>query len=163
MSSTPTRPSRPAAASAEASDDENDVMPVSPSPPTSPDRDGRSLEERTFSMDYDAAYHYKDNVGKHYHGRHHRSSPNNSNSNLATLKDKITDTFPNHAPHLVPTAADHRSRYLPGVLYVPMLIARWIAHPFRLLMGTAEDSDREVHVHHGHGHTHVGGSDLFEQ
>ena len=150
MSSIPTRPSRPADASAEASEDENDVIPVSPSPPTSPDRDGRSLEERTFSMEYDAEYHYKDS-----HGKHHRSSPNNSNSNLAALKDKIAYTMPNHAPHLVPTAADHRSRYLPGVLYVPMLIARWIAHPFRLLMGTAEDSDREVHVHHGHGHTTV--------
>ena len=114
------------------------------------------------SMDYDADYHYKDShVGKHYNGRHrHRSSPNNSNSNLAALKDKIADTMhvPDHAPHLVPTAADHRSRYLPGIFYVPMLIARWIAHPFRLLLGTAEDSDREVHGHHGHGHAHGGGS-----
>lgn len=112
------------------------------------------------SMDYDANYQYK-HVGKHYNGRHrHRSSPNSSNSNLAALKDKIADTMrvPDHAAHLVPTAADHRSRYLPGILYVPMLIARWIAHPFRLLLGTAEDSDREVHVHHGHAHG-GGGSD----
>ena len=113
------------------------------------------------SMDYDQAYHYKDtHVGKHYSGRHHRSSPNSSSSSLAALKDRIADKMhvPDHAPHLVPTAADHRSRYLPGILYVPMLIARWIAHPFRLLLGTAEDSDREVHVHHSHAHG-VGGSD----
>ena len=110
-------------------------------------RDGRTLEERTQSMDYDEHFHYKENGGKHY--RHRSTSPNTSQSNLAALKDKIV---PDHAPHLVLTAADHRSRYLPGLMYVPMLIVRWLAHPFRLLLGTAEDSS-EVHVHH---HSHIG-------
>ena len=114
-------------------------------------RDGRTLEERTQSMDYDEHYHYKENGGKHYK---HRTSPNTSQSNLASLKNRIAEHVPDHAPHLVPTAVDHRSRYLPGVLYVPMLIVRWLAHPFRLLLGTAEDNDEEVHVHHhSHGHT----------
>ena len=107
-------------------------------------------------MDYDEQYHYKENGGKHYK---HRTSPNTSQSNLAALKDKIVDTMhvPDHAPHLVLTAADHRSRYLPGVMYVPMLILRWLAHPFRLMLGTAEDSDEEVHVHHSHEHATGGG------
>ena len=141
MSSGPSTPSR-----------SHDVS-VASSPAS---RDGRTLEERTQSMDYDEHYHYKENGGKHYK---HRTSPNTSQSNLAALKDKIVDTMhvPDHAPHLVLTAADHRSRYLPGVMYVPMLILRWLAHPFRLMLGTAEDSDEEVHVHHSHEHATGGG------
>jgi hypothetical protein len=153
MISTPTRPSAGAAVTAASDHGENDAsssMPVTPVSVSSPDRDGRWLEERTFSMDYDADYHYKDtHVGKHYKNSH----ANGSTSSLGALKDKIADKMhmPEHAPHLVPTAADHRSRYLPGVLYVPMLIVRWLAHPFRLLLGTAEDSDREqVHTHNTH-------------
>ena len=121
-------------------------------------RDGRTLEERTQSMDYDEHYHYKESGGKHYK---HRTSPNTSQSNLAALKDRIVEHVPDHAPHLVITAADHRSRYLPGLMYVPMLIVRWLAHPFRLLLGTAENSDKEVHVHrHSHdGHSGGGSED----
>ena len=107
-------------------------------------------------MDYDEHYHYKENGGKHYK---HRTSPNTSQLNLAALKDKIVEHVPDHAPHLVPTAVDHRSRYLPGVMYVPMLILRWLAHPFRLMLGTAENSDEEVH-HHSH---ELGGGGNNEQ
>ena len=132
MSSGPSTPSR-----------SHDVS-VASSPAS---RDGRTLEERTQSMDYDEQYHYKENGGKHYK---HRTSPNTSQSNLArALKDRIVEHVPDRAPHLVPTAVDHRSRYLPGVMYVPMLILRWLAHPFRLMLGTAENSDEEVH-HHSH-------------
>ena len=137
MSSGPSTPSRPSTTASAAS------SPAS--------RDGRTLEERTQSMDYDEHYQYKENGGKHYK---HRTSPNASQNSLTALKDKIVDTMhvPDHAPHLVLTAADHRSRYLPGVMYVPMLILRWLAHPFRLLLGAAEDSDEEVHRHsHEHG------------
>ena len=103
-------------------------------------------------MDYDEHYQYKENGGKHYK---HRTSPSTASSNsLTALKDKIVEHVPDHAPHLVLTAADHRSRYLPGVMYVPMLIVRWLVHPFRVLLGAAEDSDEEVHRH---SHEHGGG------
>ena len=101
-------------------------------------------------MDYDEHYHYKENGGKHYK---HRTSPNSSQSNLVSM---VVEHVPDRAPHLVPTAVDHRSRYLPGVMYVPMLIIRWLAHPFRLMLGTAED-DEQVHFHHSHEHATGGG------
>ena len=105
-------------------------------------------------MDYDEHYQYKENGGKHYK---HRTSPSTASSNsLTALKDKIVEHVPDHAPHLVLTAADHRSRYLPGVMYVPMLIVRWLLHPVRLLLGTVENSDEEVH-HRSHEHSGVGG------
>jgi len=59
---------------------------------------------------------------------------------------------PRHLPsiHVGPSQSEHRSRYLPGLLYVPMLVVRWLLHPFRLLLG---NSDEE----YGDGDGYVGG------
>jgi len=59
---------------------------------------------------------------------------------------------PPHIPsiHVGPSPSEHRSRYLPGLLYVPMLVVRWLLHPFRLLLGNSDDD-------YGDGDGYVGG------
>jgi len=64
-----------------------------------------------------------------------------------------------HLSHALPTRREARSRWIPGglwgwVLYVPVLMLRWILHPFNVMMHENKRRRREIeediqrHRHH---------------
>ena len=155
---------RPSPEAADAAPNPSSIPAATPAREEDDDTDPYSPPSRSSSMDYDMGYHYHDTNGKHYVGGGGTGGEAKVGGRLRGMgigdgKGLVgrvrLPTIPSigslgqaggggslvRATGLAGTDlrqeldAAHRGRFLPGLTYLPVLVARWAAHPFRFLFG----------------------------